>query len=759
MSDVDRGIAAAVVRRRWWVLAAWLAVTASLSPAAARVERDLDVNARVDGSESARVDSIVRARFKSPFARFAVLVITGVPSPATAEGYSLLDGIVRRVESTPGVTNTISYLDARDSLFKPSAAGTFVIVGLDPSGQRPDAMVPSLRAATTKIAADLRAQHAAIQLAWTGDIVLNHDIRETSAAEAQRAERTVMPLTLLLLVIAFGAVVASLLPLGVAAVAIIVALGLSVHIASYMTLSILLQNVVTMLGLGLGIDYALLMVSRFRDELATGNSPREAAVRAARIAGHTILLSAAAVLIGFVGLMFIPLNELRAVAIGGALVVIVAALTAVGPLPGVLAMLGDRVNAGRVRRRKVVASGPDLSRWRRWGAFVAARPGSVLAMSVVPLVILALPLARIDVSLPRSNWLPPTMESAQGLDALGRIGAGGVVQELRVVVELPGRKSVFTPDGWDLVRSVATSLGNDPRVERVHSIVSVLPIERFDLNALAMVPANVTSSLVSSDQGAAIIEVVPRSSVDFPTLTLLARDLRRRLSGESPGRVRASVGGLPAFNADYEDAIAGRILFVVGLVVSGTLIALAAGFRSVLVPLKAVALNLLSVAAALGLVVLLFQDGYGARVFGLPQGLGSLFPALPALVFCIVFGLSMDYEVFLVARVQEAWRAGLSESDALADGLARTGGVITSAAAIMVVVFAAFTLGGFVMIKVLGFALAAAVLIDVTIVRVALGPALLRLAGRWNWWPSERTTASPRGDNTVIPSVARDLLL
>jgi RND superfamily putative drug exporter len=327
------------------------------------------------------------------------------------------------------------------------------------------------------------------------------------------------------------------------------------------------------------------------------------------------------------------------------------------------------------------------------------------------------------------------MESAQGLDALGRIGAGGVVQELRVVVELPPRMSVFSSDGWVAIRRVATSLTGDPRVERVQSIVSVLPIERFDLNALATVPANVTASLVSSDQGAAIMEVVPRSSVDFPTLTLLARDLRRRLSAENVGGVRASVGGLPAFNADYEDAIAGRILLVVGLVVCGTLLALAAGFRSVLVPVKAVVLNLLSVAAALGLVVLVFQDGYGSRVFGLPIGLGSLFPALPALVFCIVFGLSMDYEVFLVARVREAWRAGLSDSDALADGLARTGGVITSAAAIMIVVFAAFTLGGFVMIKVLGFALAAAVLIDVTIVRIALGPALLRLAGRWNWWP------------------------
>src|SRR5215475_2280488 len=348
--EVDGGTAAVVVRQRWWVIGLWIAVTLLLAPAASRVERDLDVNARVDGSESAYVQEILRTRFRSPFARFAVLVMTGGPAVGTSVGDSLLTRIVRDVEGASGVTKTISYLDARDSVFKPTSAGTFVIVGLDPSSEKPDAMVPLLREATRKLTTAVRPQHSAIRLAWTGDIVLNHDIRETSAAEAQRAERTVMPLTLLLLVVAFGAVAASLLPLGVAAVAIVVALGLSVHIARYTTLSILLQNVVTMLGLGLGIDYALLMVSRFREELATGSSPRDAAIRATRAAGHTILLSAGAVLIGFAALTFIPLNELRAVAIGGALVVVVAALTAVGPLPGLLATLGPRVNAGRIRR-------------------------------------------------------------------------------------------------------------------------------------------------------------------------------------------------------------------------------------------------------------------------------------------------------------------------------------------------------------------------------------------------------------------------
>jgi RND superfamily putative drug exporter len=200
---------------------------------------------------------------------------------------------------------------------------------------------------------------------------------------------------------------------------------------------------------------------------------------------------------------------------------------------------------------------------------------------------------------------------------------------------------------------------------------------------------------------------------------------------------RIQVGGLPALNADYEATVGGWFLGVVALVVVATLIALGIGFRSVLVPIKAVALNLLSVAAAFGATVLVFQDGWGPDWLAPTPPLGSLFPIVPLLVFCTVFGLSMDYEVFLVARVREARKAGRSEAEAVAEGLARTGGVITSAAAIMVAVFAAFTLGESLLIRMLGFALATAVLLDATVIRMAVGPALLRLAGRWNWWPGE----------------------
>ena len=389
---------------------------------------------------------------------------------------------------------------------------------------------------------------------------------------------------------------------------------------------------------------------------------------------------------------------------------------------------------------------PDAwpSRWQRWAAFVSTHPVLVLTGAGVPLLILAWQTTRIVTSLPSSNWLPARMESARALHDLAGMGRAGVVQSLRIVIELPPGVSALEPRGWSAVARLGENLERDTRVDRVQSlpwyVSTQLSVTRADLSVIALLPAHVLETFVSRDQRTTLVEILPHSHADYPALTRLAREVREMDAAQLTGLpgARLHVGGMPAFNADYEDAISARFGAVVTLVVVGTFLALFIGFRSVLVPLKAIALNLLSVAASLGAVVLVFQEGWGAQLFGVQAALGGLFPALPALVFCLVFGLSMDYEVFLVARIAEARRRGRGDVDAIAEGLQRTGGVITSAAAIMIVVFAAFTLGGFLMIKILGFALAAAVLIDATVVRLAIGPALLQLAGRWNWWPGER---------------------
>ena len=342
--------------------------------------------------------------------------------------------------------------------------------------------------------------------------------------------------------------------------------------------------------------------------------------------------------------------------------------------------------------------------------------------------------------MPSGDWLPAGMESARGVRALREMRRSGVVQVVRVVVELPEGVTAFSPAGWSAAAALGDRLAGDPRVARVRSLPAVAGRTPPSLLDRAMLPAALRSTFVSRDERHVLLEILPDDSASSQGAMSLVRELRHSTGAELTGLpgTRVVVGGLPAFNVDYESAVTAATPRVVALVVAGTLLALFLGFRSVLVPLKAVALNLLSVAAAFGAVVLVFQDGYGSGLLGLSAPLDGIFPAVPLLVFCTVFGLSMDYEVFLVSRVAEARATGAGEHEAVVQGVRRTGGVITSAALIMTVVFAAFMLGDFVLMKILGFALAVAVLLDVTVVRLALGPALLALAGRWNWWPGTR---------------------
>ena len=347
-TDLATTLARAVVRHRRWIACAWLLVGAVLLPHAREAASRLEVAARVPGSESDAVARLLADRFDSPFARSAVLVATGVPAPDTPAGRAALRGLVDATEAVPGVTRTLSYLDVPDPSFLGAGAGTFVVVGLDGRQASGDSIVARLRAGTAAAISSLRIAHPASRVTWTGEDALNHDLRAASARDVSSAERRALPLTLVLLVLAFGAAAAALIPLGTAALAIALALGAAAIAARVWPLSIALQNVVSMLGLGLGVDYTLLIVSRFREARAAGCEPEAAAIEAATHAGHGVLVSAAAVAIGFAALLAVPLADLRSIAAGGLLVVTTSALLAVTLVPGALAWLGARIEIARV---------------------------------------------------------------------------------------------------------------------------------------------------------------------------------------------------------------------------------------------------------------------------------------------------------------------------------------------------------------------------------------------------------------------------
>jgi RND superfamily putative drug exporter len=492
-----------------------------------------------------------------------------------------------------------------------------------------------------------------------------------------------------------------------------------------------------MLGLGLGIDYALLMVSRFREALSAGNDGPKASLIAARQAGHTLLISASTVAIGFLALLTVPISEIRSIGVAGILVAGICVLLATTVVPVMLGLLGHRIDHGRLPftpRLDARWAARTGDRWRRWGTVIVAHPWRALFLAGVPLLLLAWQAKHLDTSLPRGDWLPPAAESVHALHALEQMDRDGVVQSLRIIVELPADSISQSDEGWNAIDQLSKRLASDPRCDRVISITTMAAGNRSDLSDLSR---ETRRTFLSSDGHAALIEVLPKTSVSLRQQVGWVRELRKTGATALTGVPGATllVGGIPALNADYQTIVDDHMVPAMGLVVVGTLLALLGGFRSLFAAVKAIILNLFSVAASFGALVLVFQDGHGSGFFGVPGGTGSIFPLVPIVAFAITFGLSMDYEVFLVARVLEARRSGLSEEEAIPEGLARTAGLITSAAAIMIVVFAAFTFGDFLVVKMIGFTLAVAVLIDATLVRIVIGPALLRLAGDWNWWP------------------------
>lgn len=728
-----------VVRNRGLVLGAWLLGGALLVPASCRVTQSLEVAVPVRGSESAAVDDILRTRFTSPLATWAALVVTGAPPVAEPDGRAMLRAIIDSVTRIPGVTRVLSWLERPDTMLV-GRGGTLLIVGLDPPDGRPDALVPRVRDVTSRLQATLRARHPGLTLRWTGFVPISYDLRSTSSADVAAAETRVLPVTLALLLWAFGAVGAALIPVLAGMTAIGIALGIAVLLARFGHLSILLVNVVTMIGLGLGIDYALLIVSRFREAVAAGRTGVQAAMDAADYGGHTIAISGLAVVIGFGALLGIKVTELRSVAIGGLLVTLLSVLIAITLLPALLSWIAPGLEAGRLRRRP---HGGPSPRWEAWGAFVARNPGRILLVAGLPVLLLAAQTLRLRTDIQAGDWLPPAMESAQGLEDLRTMGRSAVLASMPVVVELPQGTAPLGERGWNAVARLGNWLAANPGVARVRSLPT-LAGSAWSPTMPLLIRVDERRTFLSSDRRAVRLDVIPNEHADRHDLARLVRRLRAvdpaTLTG-LPG-ARVQIGGIPAFQVDYGAAVKSRFWGVVALAVGATLLALFIGFRSVLVPLKAVALNLLSVVAALGVLVLVFQDGHGLRWLGVDRPLEGVFSSVPLLVFCVVFGLSMDYEVFLVARIREARLRGLDERAALVEGLGRTAGVITSAAAIMIAVFAAFALGQFVLVKMLGVALAVAVALDATVVRLAIGPALLCLAGRWNWWPASMPATS-----------------
>ncbi|MFZ3369765.1 MAG: MMPL family transporter, partial [Candidatus Sulfotelmatobacter sp.] len=554
---------------RLWVSGIVLAAAIALLPFSFHAERHLETATRVEGSQAETVRQELANRFRSPFVDQVVLVIQGLPPADSEEGAQALEPIVTALREQPGVSGVVSYLDSRDPIFLGRGGGTFVLMGLTSTDGPVELLVPKLHQLASSLGNQLRGRYPAVKLELTGEIPLNFDIRKASSDDVQRGESLVIPATLALLLVAFGSLIAALIPLAVGQLAIATTMAITGFLALRWHLSILVQNLATMLGLGLGIDYALLMVSRFREAISAGHNGPAASVIAAHQAGRTLLISASTVAIGFLALLTVPISEIRSIGVAGFLVAGMSVLLTNTIVPTALALLGPRINIGRLPfTPKLDAHRAERTgiRWRQWGKVIVAHPWLALFVAGTPLLLLAWQVRRLDTSVPRGDWLPPAAESVHALHTLRRMDREGVVESLRIIVELPTDSIAQTDAGWNVLDRLTKRLASDPRSGRVISITTIAEGNR---SSLLDISRETRRTFLSSDGRAALIEVLPASSVSLRDQVNWVRELRKTGALALTGVPSATllVGGIPALNADYETIIRDRFPSVTALVV------------------------------------------------------------------------------------------------------------------------------------------------------------------------------------------------
>ena len=672
------------------------------------------------GSPSHDVAETLRSDFSVPFLEpLVVAVSTPMLSADDAALLAWDRDAARALRGLPAVKRVAAYSDSRDPhLRAPNGHQGLLLVELaatDVPGQQ--RAVPIVRAALAPLRAQLTALDPEARVAVTGGPAADYDMNTSSAQGGDRAEKRALPLTLAILVVVFGTVIAAALPFLMGLATTTVSLGLAFVLARLMPVSNLLGNVVTMVGLAIGIDYSLLMVKDYRERLQ--HSPvLEAVAQTVAEAGTTILWSGSTVAIGLLGLLFSPILETRSVGIGGALVVLVSVLAAVTLLPACLALLGNRIELWPWRRPSAAA--PDgKSGWARLAEWIVRRPLRTLAAASGAVVLLALPVSGAHSGFSNEAWfMPRELESRIGADLLSHQGAADTALTVRALLRTTDGQPVLAADHDAALKDYLTRLERDARVAEVASPLAA----RGD-----------AAHLYSSRDGhSALIEITPANGSSMRQVQQLARDLRRIVP---VGPFTVTIGGTPAFYNDFSDYMWKSFPKVFGFVIVTTLLLLFAAFRSYLLPLKAVTANLLAVAAGYGAVVAIFQFGWLHGLVGLERPFSSIPLEVPLMIFCLSFGLSMDYELFLLFRIQRQFALHGDNDRATAEGLAAVGPVITGAGLIMTAVFGAFVSASLPALKMIGVGLCVAVLVDASVIRAFVVPAFMSVAGRWNWYP------------------------
>jgi RND superfamily putative drug exporter len=679
-----------VTRRARWLLALFVCATAILGVYGAGVYDDLSAGGFDDpGSESARAATAERETFGNRQADVSILY-SSASEPATSP---VVEAEVRRIVEgldRAAVSSVQTYYDTGDPrLLSEDGRVTHVIVSL--AGDSQDAKMSNYE----RIEGQLRSSRLDTHV--TGIWPVYADAQQISDADAKRAETYSFPIVIALCLLIFGSVIAALMPALIGVVAIVGATAAVRVLTHFTEVSIFSVNIITLLGLGLAVDYALFVVSRFREELAASDGDDGDAVTAAMhrtmtTAGRTVLFSGLTVAAALSSLLLFPQVYLRSMAYGGIAAVLVAMIAALSVLPAVLTLLGRRIDAGRIRHRRPQQPG---RRWATWAGAVMRRPVVTLLAVLALLATLGSPFLSSSFGAIDYRVLPTDAPAHRAADILTTQFGGAETSAATVVLQRADR-----PEATAFMRDLA----------EVPSVSDVRPVAE------------------SGDQR--LLQVLWHGNSQSEASRALVQQLR---AIDPPGDATAMVGGTTAETVDLLDSL-GRTLPRMAVFVSMVMLALLfLAFGSVVLPIKAVLMNAVSIAASFGVVTWIFADGNLEGLLNF-ESQGFLDATQPIVMLAVLFGLSMDYEVFLLSRIHEQWRHTTDNAHSVAAGVQLTGRIITNAALLLAVVIGAFSISGLVFMKLIGVGMMVALLIDATLVRGVLVPATMALLGRWNWW-------------------------
>jgi uncharacterized membrane protein YdfJ with MMPL/SSD domain len=711
-------LSAFLTRRRWWVVGAWLITVIVAAPLAAKQTEHLSGGGfDVARSQSQAVETALTKRFASTEAGRIAVVLQPAPSVTDQQAAAAVQRAQSQVAAAGDGARISSPAAARARA--QLAAGKPAVVPVQASGTA-DELVNT--------ATDLRDEISpgepvdGVTPYLVGQPAMWAALSEVSKEDLQTAEGEGFPIVALILIAVFGSLAAASLPLALGAVAVTVTGALIYLLSQQMEMSVFVTNMASMLGIGVAVDYSLFILARFRESVRAGNGAAAARAEALSTSGVAVTFSGLAVVISLAGLWMVHNQALRSMALGAMIVVAIAILVATTLLPALIRILGHRVEAGGIawkvmragrgqwrKRRRPGSTRPDRETfWERWTFAVMRRPVvSVVAVSAV-LLTLAIPVLSIKTGNGAIKQFDPGSEARVGTEIAAKASGGGA-DPVKVVAAFD-HGTLSDPANAKAVRDFSRRAAADPQVEAVSP-----PVQNGNQ---VLIDVGTRAEAAESQQSLDLVQRIRSQIVPASALTSVAT---------------VDVGGEPARVVDARDQINGSMWKIIVFVLAFSFVVLMVMLRSIVLPLKAVLMNLLSIGAAYGVLIAVFQWGWLDGFAGF-HSLGALDTLTPPLVLAVVFGLSMDYEVFLLSRIKERYDAHGDNKRAVAEGLSSSASVITSAALIMVCVFSVFVLTGVPSIKQLGLGNAVAIAIDATLVRLILVPAAMELLGEWNWW-------------------------